>query len=85
MTAAGFAERVVDARDEYLSTNGLSTSQYTDAWFDLRVAGVDLRLPNPRQLRLSVRHHDLHHVATGFGSSLRDELLIGAWEVGAGL
>lgn len=44
-----------------------------------------LRLPNPPQRQRNVSRHDLHHVATGYGTDAIGEIEISAWEVGAGL
>jgi ubiquinone biosynthesis protein Coq4 len=42
-------------------------------------------LYNPKQRRWAIARHDLHHVATGFGTDLVGEMEISGWEVGAGL
>jgi ubiquinone biosynthesis protein Coq4 len=42
-------------------------------------------LYNPKQRRWAIARHDLHHVATGFGTDPVGEMEIGGWEVGAGL
>ena len=43
------------------------------------------KLPNPPSRRRAIRFHDLHHVATGFGTDLVGEAEISAWELRRGL
>jgi hypothetical protein len=85
MTVATPTERVIDARDRYLRDNGFSVEEYSSPSFRLGSGRFHVTLPNPRQRRATVGLHDLHHVATGLGSGVVDEMLVSAWEVGAGL
>ncbi len=76
---------VAEARRRYFEANGLGEGGYADRWVVLRLAGVPVAaFPNTRQRVRSVRFHDLHHVATGYGTSLRGEAEIGAWELASG-
>jgi len=71
---------VREARDRFLSAYGLGASTYTDPRFVLHLGPWQIRTPNPGLLPL----HDLHHVATGFGSGLAGEAEISAFELRTG-
>ena len=74
------SESVRDARDRYLAARGLGVASYTKEDFVVPVAGIRLRFPNPGLLPL----HDLHHVATGYGTSVIGEAEISAFELRTG-
>ena len=76
---------VRDARDEYLSENGFTLASYTAAWGDASFFGMKLQIPNTRARARAIAQHDLHHVATGFGTDFAGEGEISAWEIAAGL
>lgn len=42
-------------------------------------------IPNPESRRRGIRFHDLHHVATGYGTDFVGEAEISAWELRRGL
>ncbi|MCW3094802.1 MAG: hypothetical protein JWL77_420 [Chthonomonadaceae bacterium] len=71
---------VREARDRFLAAYALGRSTYTDTRFTLHLGPWRIRLPNPGLLPL----HDLHHVATGFGSGLTGEAEISAFELRTG-
>jgi ubiquinone biosynthesis protein Coq4 len=73
-------ENVLSARDRYLAASGFSTQSYTDPHFTVKVAFITLRFPNPGLLPM----HDLHHVATGYDSTLLGEAEISVFELRAG-
>jgi hypothetical protein len=75
--------RVREALDRYFLENGFSSAQYAKPWTTLSFLGADFTVPNPASRRRAIPLHDLHHVATGFGTDLRGEGQISAWEVGA--
>ena len=55
-----------------------------DDWFRIQVGGR-LRPVLPLfGLKRAQALHDLHHVLTGYGTSLREELRLAAWELGSG-
>jgi hypothetical protein len=68
------------ARDRFLASYALGASTYTDPRFVLHLRQWRIRTPNPGLLPL----HDLHHVATGFGSGLIGEAEISAYELRTG-
>lgn len=48
------------------------------------VGPLTLRFPGFAWRRRALRAHDLHHAMTGFPMTLRGELQMAAWELGAG-
>jgi ubiquinone biosynthesis protein Coq4 len=73
--------RVSEARAHHLAANGFSEAAYTDRW--LR-GPLGIPIFNPAARRRAIKLHDLHHLATGYGTSLRGEAEISAWELGGG-
>jgi hypothetical protein len=69
------------ALDAYLGENGFTREGYDAKWTDASVLGVRLRIPNTRRHRWGIMLHDLHHVATGYGTDLAGEGEISAWEL----
>ncbi len=76
---------VREARDAYLAENGFTVAAYEDAWTDASFFGIKLKVPNTERHRVAIMLHDLHHVATGFGTDLVGEGEISAWEARRGL
>ncbi len=77
--------RVVDARDAYLAENGFTVEEYDAEWTKASAFGVPFVVPNTRAHRRAIMMHDLHHVATGFGTDFAGEGQVSAYEIGAGL
>ncbi len=77
--------RVRDARDHYLAENAFTVAAYDDKWTQASFFGLSFAVPNTRTHRWAIMLHDLHHVATGFGTDLVGEAEISAWEVRGGL
>jgi ubiquinone biosynthesis protein Coq4 len=50
----------------------------------VKLGPVPVWFPNTEARRRAVRLHDLHHIATGYDTSLVGEAEIGAWELAAG-
>ncbi len=67
--------------DNYLEGLGLSRS---DKWFCLLIGG--LRIPYfPRYpLRHFLTIHDVHHIMTGYSTSITDEIYLIGWELMSG-
>ena len=76
---------VREARDMYLAENGFTVAAYEDKWTDASFMGVRFKVPNTPRHRVAIMLHDLHHVATGFGTDLVGEAEISAWEARRGL
>ena len=74
------AMTVRQARDAYLAENGFTLGAYDAKWTDASFFGVRFRVPNTARHRAGIMLHDLHHVATGFGTDLKGEGEISAWE-----
>lgn len=72
-------------RDAYLAENGFTVAAYADAWTQVSLWGLSFKIPNTPHHRWAIRLHDLHHVATGFGTDLTGEAEISAWEARRGL
>jgi hypothetical protein len=74
-----------EARDRYLADNGFTTETYTARYVTVDfVFGSRVTFPNTRDRQRAIPLHDLHHVATGYGTDLAGEGEIGAWELAAG-
>lgn len=78
------ATRVSDALRVYLAENGFSEDEYTKPTFRLKVLGRYFDVPNRRDRQWAIPLHDLHHVATGYGTDFVGEGEIGVWELVAG-
>jgi hypothetical protein len=78
------AVRVQSARDEYLAENGFSASEYTQPTVRLKFFGRYFDFPNSPSRQWAIPLHDLHHVATGYGTDFLGEAEVGMWELRAG-
>ena len=77
--------RVRDARDRYLAENGFDTRGYAAPTFGITVFGRTWTFRNVPSRRRAIPLHDLHHVATGYGTSLVGEGEVSAFELRAGI
>lgn len=73
------------ARDAYLEENGFTVAAYAEPWTEASVFGIPFKVPNTPRHRWAIMLHDLHHVATGFGTDLVGEGEISIWETRRGL
>lgn len=73
---------VRDARARYFADNGFSDATYRDAWVKFKVGPIPVAFPNTASRKRAIPLHDLHHVATGYATTLIGEAEIGAWEIG---
>jgi hypothetical protein len=73
------------ARDAYLEENGFTVASYADAWTEASIFGIPFKVPNTPRHRWAIMLHDLHHVATGYGTDLAGEGEISVWETRRGL
>jgi len=76
------ASSVRDARAQYFAANGFSEASYRDAWVRFKIGPFPVAFPNTASRRRAIPLHDLHHVATGYATTLIGEAEIGAWEIG---
>lgn len=75
---------VREARDTYLAENGFSTSAYDAETFDVEAFGRTYTFTNTPDRKWAIPLHDLHHVATGYGTDLVGEAEVGAFELMGG-
>jgi hypothetical protein len=72
------------ARAAYFAENGFALADYSAPTVTIKAFGLALVLPNGPDRQWAVPQHDLHHVATGYGTDLVGEGELGAWELAAG-
>ena len=73
------------ARDAYLAENGFTVEAYDARWTDASIFGIPIKVPNTARHRWGIMLHDLHHVATGYGTDQVGEGEISFWEARRGL
>ena len=76
---------VLRGRDAYLNENGFTVSAYSDAYTPASLFGIAFKVPNTPRHQWAIKLHDLHHVATGYGTDMAGEAEISAWEARRGL
>jgi hypothetical protein len=76
---------VEQARDAYLAENGFTLAGYEAPRTEASLLGIAFSVPNTPHHAWAIRLHDLHHVATGFGTDHAGEAEISAWEARRGL
>jgi hypothetical protein len=82
--AAG-AATLKEARARYFRENGFAEDGGDAArWVRIKLGPVPLSFPNTKGRRAALLPHDLHHVATGYATTLVGEAEIGAWELASG-
>ena len=72
-------------RDAYLKENGFTIEAYDAKWTPASLLGIRFSVPNTAAHRQAIMWHDLHHVATGYGTDPAGEGEISAWELRRGL
>ncbi len=77
--------RTRDALDHYLTENGFTTAGYVSPRSSGSLLGLEFSVPNPPSHQTALRLHDLHHVATGFGTDHAGEAEISVWQARLGL
>ncbi|MBK8252517.1 MAG: hypothetical protein IPK82_07595 [Polyangiaceae bacterium] len=73
-----------DALADYLDENGFRVEEYTSETVRLKMFGRYFDFPNTKDRQWAIPLHDVHHVATGYGTDWVGEAEIGAWELRAG-
>ena len=76
---------VREGRDAYLLENGFKAEDYDAPRTPASFMGLEFSVPNTPAHRRAIMQHDLHHVATGFGTDPAGEGEISAWEARNGL
>ncbi len=69
----------------YLEENGFLKEAYDAPRTPATFLKVKFSVPNPPRHRWAIMLHDLHHVATGFGTNPAGEGQLSAWECRRGL
>jgi hypothetical protein len=70
------------ARAVYFETNGFGADGgYGKTWVPVKVGPAEFVIRNTKGRVRAVPLHDLHHIATGYPTTLEGEALIGAWEL----
>lgn len=77
------AETLGQIRARYLTDAGLDGPPRNIEW--VKAGPIPIPVPNPPSRRAALRLHDLHHVLTGYSTTIRGEWQISGWEVGAGM
>ncbi|NVB82878.1 MAG: hypothetical protein HOV81_31160 [Kofleriaceae bacterium] len=73
------------ARATYYEVNGFGADGGDSLeWVPLKLWKLTVKIPNTDGRRKAVRIHDLHHVLTGYDTTLAGEAEIGAWELASG-
>jgi hypothetical protein len=72
------------ARQRYYDDNGFSEAAYRERWVKLKLGPVRFVFPNTASRRRAIPLHDLHHIATGYATTVVGEAEISAWEFGRG-
>jgi hypothetical protein len=74
-----------EARTRYFVDNGFGAQgNYDERWVKVSLGPVPFAFPNSAARVKAVRYHDLHHVLTGYATTLKGESEIAAWELGSG-
>jgi hypothetical protein len=76
---------VREARDLYLAENGFTTASYSEPRAQGSILGWSVSVPNPPAHQRAIRAHDLHHVATGYGTDHAGEAELSVWQAQRGL
>lgn len=69
----------------YMEENGFTVEAYDAPWTPASLLGIRFGVPNTPRHRWAIRLHDLHHVATGYGTDPAGEGQISAWECRRGV
>lgn len=75
-----------EARARYFIDNdfGGPEGNYGDRWVKVYLGPVPVVFPNSAARVRAVRYHDLHHVLTGYATTMKGETEIAAWELASG-
>lgn len=74
-----------EARAQYFRESGIEGDGGSSRrWVRIKLGPVPILIPNTTGRRAALLPHDLHHVATGYHTTLVGEAEIGAWELASG-
>lgn len=63
--------------------NGLNPKEAESAIWLAQLGGFIVPLPNFKWRRAAIDRHDMHHIKTGYSTSVSGELCLASWELGA--
>jgi hypothetical protein len=73
------------ARNLYFQRNGFAADGgYSQRWVTVMLGPLPFSFPNSAARVRAVRYHDLHHIVTGYQTTLRGEAEIAAFELASG-
>lgn len=76
---------LLEARARYFALNEFGADGgYDDAWVKVEYGWMRFYFPNTRARARVVRYHDLHHILTGYSTTMPGETEISAWEIATG-
>lgn len=78
------ASTVREARAQYFAENGFDETSYVEKWAKFKVGFLPVVIPNTKSRREALPIHDLHHVATGYETTVVGEGEIAAFEIAGG-
>jgi len=79
-----------EALERHLVSIGVRSEQtppgqlYDDKWIRYPVAGKRVPFFPLRPFEMSIAIHDAHHMLTGYGTDIRGEVEVAAWELASG-
>jgi hypothetical protein len=74
-----------EARALYFQLNGFAVDGgYGAAWVTVKLGLLPFSFPNSAARVRAVRYHDLHHIVTGYQTTLKGEAEIAAFELASG-
>ena len=68
-----------------MQENGFTVEAYDHPRTQASLLGIGFSVPNTPRHRVAIMRHDLHHVATGYGTDVVGEAEVSAWELRRGL
>lgn len=85
MALYGSEMTLLEARTKYFALNEFGPDGgYNDTWVRVEYGWMRFYFPNTRARADVVRYHDLHHILTGYSTTMPGETEISAWEIATG-
>jgi len=85
MAIYGSEMTLLEARAKYFALNGFGVDGgYEDTWVKVEYGWMRFYFPNTQARARVVRYHDLHHILTGYSTTMPGETEISAWEIATG-
>lgn len=74
---------LAQARKEFFAKTGFSESEYSSTIAKVKLGIVPIYFYNFKDRRSALAVHDVHHILTGYDTSLLGEAQVSAWEIGS--